>query len=274
MSENMIMFMIFIIPSIVLTIGLILASNASAEREEKRRILEEKLAEEKKVKEEKKKAKAKDYDPMIHIACMEQEFGIKFTNIPGTASKKTQESIKSFSKAIDDAINAEKKMKELKEKQEKVLQRKKELEQLINDRMGEQITMDEWEKEINKQNIIKEIKEQKEKEALNNGGIQMSLFKEEDEIITDKEIENYRHKKIMNFIKDTEEFLKECEEKDKEYKERDKREAEEFMRNYINKNLPRQNSDILKDLYKRKMETYKSKYPKLYWELELESLDI
>ena len=146
-----------------------------------------------------------DYD--YYRAYYKDMYGITVGRFPGEASPELKNKIKTMKETIDEAANAEKKIKELKEKQEKVLQRKEELKQLINDRKGKQITMDEWRKEIDKQNIIKEIKEQKEKEALNNGGIQMSLFKEET-IVTEKEIENYKYKQAKELVKDTKAFLK------------------------------------------------------------------
>lgn len=159
-----------------------------------------------------------DYD--YYRAYYKDMYGITVGRFPGEASYEKCKAnydlinkIKTTKETIDEAANAEKKIKELKEKQEKVLQRKEELKQLINDRKGKQITMDEWEKEIDKQNIIKEIKEQKEKEALNNGGIQMSLFKEET-IVTEKEIENYKHKQII------EEKLKKMRNKQKQIEEK------------------------------------------------------
>lgn len=245
----------------------------SEEYKMKKKEEELKEEEEKRRKEEQKRIEAEkryedddyflnDYD--YYRAYYKDMYGITVGRFPGEASPELKNKIKTMKETIDEAANAEKKIKELKEKQEKVLQRKEELKQLINDRKGKQITMDEWRKEIDKQNIIKEIKEQKEKEALNNGGIQMSLF-EEETIVTEEEIKNYKHKQNEEFIKDTEAFLKELE-------ERDRREAEEFMRNYINNNLPCR--DTLKDFYERRMERYKSRYPELYFEIEIEDLDI
>ena len=235
------------------------------EFKEAQRIAKEKIKQE----ENKKAYEDDDYflnDYDYYRAYYKDMYGITVGRFPGEASPELKNKIKTMKETIDEAANAEKKIKELKEKQEKVLQRKEELKQLINDRKGKQITMDEWRKEIDKQNIIKEIKEQKEKEALNNGGIQMSLFKEET-IVTEKEIENYKYKQAKELVKDTKAFLKELE-------ERDRREAEEFMRDYINNNLPCQNYCKLKDIYKRRMEIYKSRYPELYLEIEFESLDI
>lgn len=171
------------------------------ERQEKEFKEAQRIAAEKIKQEENKKAYEdddyflNDYD--YYRAYYKDMYGITVGKFPGEASYEK-------CKANYDLIN---KIKELKEKQEKVLQRKEEIEQLINDRKGKQITMDEWGKEIDKQNIIKEIKEQKEKEALNNGGIQMSLFKEEI-IVTEEEIKNYKHKQIEKLREYTKASLK------------------------------------------------------------------